>query len=389
MTPGRRSERTFADDADKELATVHRDPLIIFAPYLPLRQAVTAGQWWVGPLAFFPGPWRDSRFESLARQFIASYTTASGAQIKNPTLVARRDRGADGSWPELSEMRSLQLATDFTVLNNNPPWTAETVQYAGWTTATSDNSQLHFWPVDTEHGRVALSAGTMLRSTTAGYTIEQGLTVRAPLELHMPNDRLLDGELLGALLSIFDGERDAIDASLGDRLAVAATWLSQTWRNTESIRVEERIIMLKTGFEALTDASNTAISASRLNALFGELRDASVTDFTAQYLLWKPNETPTMSWTTGKGEVHQCTPLEHWFSSFGRCRNDIVHKGQVESMAYDVEGSAYNGPYLFIAERVLREACRVAMRRLGFKDLWKESAIRLLSRLLPSPFAEL
>lgn len=76
------------------------------------------------------------------------------------------------------------------------------------------------------------------------------------------------------------------------------------------------------------------------------------------------------------------TPLQHWFRSFSRLRNDIIHDGRLTSPVYGVEGSAYNGPYLFVGERVLREACRVALRAFGFEDLWKSRALRLTARML-------
>jgi len=365
-----------------------RDPLLIFAPYLPLRQSVTAGGWWIGPLRVFPGPWRDDRFERLSRMLIADYTTYAGEPVPNPTLIAACEHGADGVWPDQKELRALQLALDFTVIDGNPPWSEESSVYGGWHTATTENSQLHFWPVDLDQGRIARSAGVMVCVTTAGYTIERGFTAQAPIELHLPNDLMLDDELLAALLSVFKGEHDADDGSLARRLAVATTWLGQAWRNTESIRVEERIIMLKTGFEALTDTSNSWRSAEGLEALFRTFPVTSANDFLTQDLVWKPSETESMSYTV-KSRVNSCTPLQHWFMSLTVCRNEIIHEGRMSSSSYEVDGSPYTGPYLFVAERILREACRVAMRTFGYDTLWKDRRMRLASRALQPVFDQL
>src|ERR1035437_9812749 len=105
-------------------------------------------------------------------------------------------------------MDGLQLALHFTVLHANPPWSEGTRGNAGWTTATSDNSTLHYWPVDVDEERVTLSSGVMVRSTVAGYTLKDGVTVPAPEELHLPHRVTLDPEVLAATRSVFVGEHD-------------------------------------------------------------------------------------------------------------------------------------------------------------------------------------
>jgi len=365
------------------------NPLVIFAPYLPLTEPVTAGGWWIGPLSAFPGPWLNERFEGLARRLIADYTTQQGEPVPNPALVVSAERGADGTRPGNREWRALQLALDLTVLDGNPPLNGDARRYAGWTVATTDNSQIHLWPVDLEHGAVARSAGFMVEVRTAGYTIESGFNQPASQELHWPRDRSLDGELLAALLATFRGAHDETDARLADRLAVTAAWLSQVWRNTVSIRFEERIVMLKTGFEALTGTSNSRASSQALEARFRTLPLTPLQDRLAEYLLWKPSETPTMTWHSQKGKPWAATPLQHWFMSFADCRNTIIHGGRLESADYHQDGSAYNGPYLFVGERVLREACRVALATFGYSTLWKPPSLRLLSEALRPLFERL
>ena len=256
--------------------------------------------------------------------------------MANPTIIATVENGADGSWPVEHEMRALQTALDFAVLDGNPPWSEENRIIAGRSTATSDNSQIHFWPVDVDNGRISQSSGHMVRNAIGGYTIEAGFTVRSPVELHIPNDLTVEEGLLSAALSIFMGEHDSQNEPLARRLPIAATWLSQAWRNTESIRDEERIIMLKTGFEALTDVSVSWESAQRLEALFRTLPLTERNDFMAQYLVWKPSETSSMEYASRWGEILSCTPLQHWFMSFADCRNEIIHQGRAASNVYAI-----------------------------------------------------
>lgn len=357
-----------------------RLPLLIFAPYLPLTAPVEAGPWWVGPLSAYEGPWLSERFQDVARRLIASHVAARDQPIQNATIVASRASGVDGRRPEVREMDGLQLALHFTVLHANPPWSEDTRSYVGWTTATSDNSALHYWPVDVDEERVTLASGVMVRSTVGGYTLKDGVTIPSPEELHLPHRVTLDPEVLAATRSIFVGEHDSSDARLAARLAITVRWLAQAWRNTESIDVRQRIIMLKTGFEALTGESESWRAAQVLDELFRQIPLDAGHDRFAEHMVWKPSETASMLWTGKDGKSWSCTPLNHWFRSFSGCRNEIIHEGRMSSDSYN-DATPYAGPYLFIAERVLREAVCVSLRAFGYDDLWKAAPIRMLTKI--------
>jgi hypothetical protein len=358
-----------------------REPVIVFAPYLPLREPVEAGEWWIGPLAEFKGHWHGQGFEDLARKLIASFQDARGRTIENPALVAHRQRGADGTWAGVQGLRTLQVALDFAVLDENPNWDEDDESRQGWLTATSDNSRLIVWSIDLEGGRIALSDGAMVQTLVGGLRIDNTLVMRAPTELHIPKGVFVARDMLAALVSVIGGEKVAEDPTLAKRLAIAATWLAQTWRNTVSIRQVERIVMLKTAFEALTNESSWK-AADRLDALFGGLRAAGVTDEVAHDLLWQPSETASMDWTwteDGKSKTKLCTPLSHWFNSFARARNQVIHDGVTSETEYDGPATRYRGPHVFIGERLLREAIRVALRQFGYENLWQSHTVRLLA----------
>ena len=358
-----------------------RLPLLISAPYLTLTAAVEAGPWWIGPLGTYEGAWLSDRFQEVARRLIGSHVAARDQPIPNPAIVASRASGVDGCWPELREVDGLQLALHFTVLHANPPWSEDTRNYVGWTTATSDNSTLHYWPVDVDEERVTLSGGFMVRSTVGGYTLKDGVTIPAPEELHLPHRVTLDPEVLAATRSVFAGEHDATDARLAARLATTVGWLAQAWRNTESVDTRQRIITLKTGFEALTGESDPWRAAQALDELFRQIPLDAKQDRFAEHLVWKPSETASMTWTGLDGTPSSCTPVNHWFRSFSACRNEIIHEGRMSSDSYN-EATPYAGPYLFIAERVLREAVCVSLRAFGYHDLWKSAPIRMLTKIL-------
>ncbi len=353
----------------------------MFAPYLPLREPVEAGEWWIGPLKEFKGQWHGHGFEDLARKLIASFQDARGCPIENPALMAHRQRGADGTWPGVEGLRTLQVALDFAVLDENPNWDEDDQSRQGWLTATSDNSRLIVWSIDLEGARIALSDGAMVQTLVGGLRIDNTLVMRAPTELHIPKGVFVARDMLAALVSVTGGEKTAKDPTLAKRLSIAATWLAQAWRNTLSIRQVERIVMLKTGFEALTNESSWK-AADRLDELFGGLRAAGVTDEVAQDLLWQPSETASLVWNwteDGKSKTKLCTPLSHWFNSFARARNQVIHDGATSDTEYDGPATRYCGPYVFIGERLLREAIRVALWQFGYENLWQSHTARLLA----------
>ena len=223
----------------------------------------------------------------------------------------------------------------------------------------------------------------MVQTMVGGLRIDERLIMRAPVELHIPHGVTVAPDLMDALLAVFGGQRSAKDATMAKRLATAVTWLGQAWRNTESIRWVERIVMLKTAFEALTDAADRT-AADRLEQLFDDLRKDDVSDYVAGDLLWRPSESPTLerNWRDNRGRDRSktVTPLSHWFHAFDDVRNEIIHEGKVGDLIYNGPAERYQGPYVFIGERLLRESIRVSLRQFGYPDLWQSYAVRLTKK---------
>ena len=192
-------------------------PWLGLVPYLSLRQPVTFGTWWLGPVEMYEGPWLSGRFERLARKLIAAHLDASGQPLPNVALLAERERGVGHVEPTRSLFDSLQDALNLAVLTQNDAWSPDS---QGWHTATTDNAELAFWPIDLTEGRIALNRGLLVRSLEGGHQIERGVTIRAPLELHLPTI-LIDDEVLDASFELF-GRTPPSPASA--RLRTAARW---------------------------------------------------------------------------------------------------------------------------------------------------------------------
>lgn len=95
------------------------------------------------------------------------------------------------------------------------------------------------------------------------------------------------------------------------------------------------------------------------------------------HLLGSPGETPTRPLIDSGGRPHDCTDLEHWFRTIGDARSSIIH-GDLDAAAlgYAADGSAYSGPVFHTAERLLREAIKVELTRLGHDRLYYDPTVR-------------
>jgi hypothetical protein len=141
-------------------------------------------------------------------------------------------------------------------------------------------------------------------------------------------------------------------------------------------------VLLKTGFEALSGRSRTHEAAAWLRLLFEQVVIGDAAKYQTDHLLWSPSELPSRPFVTGKGSV-DCTDLEHWFRTFGAVRNSIIHGNVVNAnQAYAEAGSAYNGPYFHTAGRLLREALKVELTRLGHERLFWEPTTRAACELI-------
>jgi hypothetical protein len=159
-------------------------------------------------------------------------------------------------------------------------------------------------------------------------------------------------------------------------------WLSKAWRNTSSITPADRIVFLKTGFEALTDSGKSHVSAERLRLLFEDvLGSANISS--DDEILWSPNDQSNMTRTwgdQGHTQTAAVTPLEHWFMSFVDSRNAVIHRGRRTAGQYS-EGTAFDGSYVWTGEWLLRVAIKLRLHQLGHRNHWRSQASREMSRL--------
>ena len=358
-------------------------PYLLFCPYLPLSldEPVAFSDWELGPLESFKNRWDDSRFKDLATTFLTKFVVGSNNEsINNPALLCKAGKQLDGQKPSDEEVRALELSLIFASVDRNPRKCPEVIPEA-WAMVTADNAELYAWPIDLEQGRITLSTGYLVTVNVAGYNInDPELVLRPPLDLHMPmlaaypDPLVLTGIYETVLNSLCSPGADPA----ADRVRVAVEWLAKAWPNTRAVQWPERLVYLKTAFEALTGTSTSWKSASKLRETFEALPHTTERD--SAILVWSPEEKPvhTRTWSDKNGQPQSTliTDLEQWFIAFGDARNTIIHEGELLEPTYSGSNPDYNGPFFFTAEFLLRGVIKVLLSELGYKNVWRSEGWR-------------
>lgn len=356
--------------------------VVLALPYLPLDKPVRFSGWTVGPLDAADGRWASAEFEARAKEFFSKFRDVNGNPIAHPSIAFRSERGVDGALPEWREWEALELALTFAALDGNPPYGEGD---EGHWVSTADNAALWVQPISIRTGSIALGNGLLVTVLAGGWTTaDPDFVIPAPLELNIPMRTRIDPDIAGAIYNVASGAHDGVNAALAGRITTAVRLHAKAWRNTKSFGYEDRVVILRTAFEALTDATKGPAARAELERTFRRLRRVGArSDDDTEHLLWKPSKRRIRTYTyTKKGQrcVDRLTDLGHWFSMFGEARHQIVHEGVTPPLMYREPGSAYRGPMFFIGERVLREAVRAALLSFGYADLWRDMWSRSIRR---------
>lgn len=349
-------------------------PYLLFCPYLSLDKAVAFADWELGPLESFEDRWADPRFKDKAMAFLNKFVGPDNELIKNPALLCKTGQQLDGQMPLDEEVAALELSLVFAFVDRNPRMGQDID--AGWWVVTADNAKLFLWPIDLERGHVVLSNGCLVTVKTGGYRIsDQKLVLRPPLDLHMPiGPRSPDVLVLtGVYKTVIRSLRYPGECVTADQVRVAVEWFAKAWSNSRAVQWPERLVYLKTAFEALTGTSKGWKSARKLRQIFEALPDTIEDD--AEILVWSPEEKPVhrRPWSDKNGQPQSTliTDLEHWFIEFGDTRNTIIHEGRVPDLTYSGSNPAYAGHFFCTAEFLLRGVIKVLLSKLGYENVWR------------------
>jgi hypothetical protein len=352
-------------------------PVLLCCPYLPLREPVEFSGWWLGPLNSYEGPWLSTALESRTRQFLGSFSTPGGGAVENPALLARVATGVDGEAPSVEEQHALERAIAYATIDANPWWEPDA---QAWGVATADNADLWVQPLGVSDGSISLGRGGRVVNQIAGYSVEdKNFRIPAPLELHTPFGVRLDVVVVEAAFETL--LRPLTEhTERARRIAVAMHWVVKSWLNSPSISETDRLVFLKTASEALTGATWSSVEAARaLRMVFEGALTQEGEGIGADQLLWRPEEptfTRTRTTRAGKPVHEEVSALEHWYMALADARNDVVHAVASPVLGYEQPDSAYEGPLVEVADRVLREAIGVELGAIGHPSAWRRGLKR-------------
>ncbi|HXJ19556.1 MAG TPA: hypothetical protein VMT03_04920 [Polyangia bacterium] len=366
-----------------------------FFPALPLEKNIELGEWIVGSPPETT-PWASRRFRDLSESLVRSFGRVG---IKGGAMLWHRERGFDGSKPPDDVSRAIHAAITFAALDANDRLrlTEPDDGNKRWDMATTENADLFIQRID-EDGGIAHREGGALKSTLVG-----GLKIGGQpppladavqsIERPLPVSNKLAAALFEAI------GRDTHD---GRTIATAAEWHRFAMSNPFAITPKQRIVAVKTAFEALLGTSDSRQAAHRLRVLFETATRGHHGLLPWTGLLWSPRERVEWRWEFSKKDktrhLEGRSELERWFMALAKVRNLIIHEGELVTETYEAPPdrplSLYAGALLYVGERVLREAIKatigaeVLLCGALTRRAWAEKAFGDLARQLVAPAKE-
>jgi hypothetical protein len=336
-------------------------PAFSYFPALSLRSTFRLGPWSVGSLPEGLS-WRSPRFESLVRGLL---TALGDSGFRDPAIVWRTGAGLDGDAPDGPTAAAMQAAIRFAALDANDQ--SEGSLNRARELATAENGILHIQPVNEDDGRVTLERGGALNRTLIGGWQLGDQAPSMPDAVVAIEPVRISSKLAQAVFRSWTkpGRR-------AERLKVAIEWHAMAMANPEAVTLQQRLIAIKTGFEALLGSSNSRDAAKRLRKLFEDSTQPAVEDLPWAGLLWSPHERelPRTLRVLGQAVPDVRSEIEDWFMALAGARNAVIHEGVLRSVDYAAPPerplSRYKGSLFWRGERILREAVKA---RLGTEIL--------------------
>lgn len=324
---------------------------VVYYPYLPLTERLLVGPWeLIPPHDLGEVDAGDASKAELIRGLVGMHVLPDST-ITSLGALARFGDGRIGDPFEMRAQQNLSRTLVLGLLESNPDFLLSKDERSGnegHMAVTSDNAQGWIQPLG-DDGYIAIEQG-MLASTLIGglNVLEQEGKIPFPPEVRAPMlGRGLEGDFVNAVYGYLDADTDE-----SRRLGRAIDWLDLAWRNTRSLNVELRIVVLKTAFEVLLDSDQV-----------DELRDR------LSELLDGPNvERTDRTWETrgGKKKSASMTDVAWWFMQFTFFRNKIAHGDPVEQQDLDHEDGQ---GHLWLADARLRQAMTEVVARAGNNEL--------------------
>ena len=146
-------------------------------------------------------------------------------------------------------------------------------------------------------------------------------------------------------------------------------------RQSQPIR---SVASLKIASEAITGEENNHRSAADLQRLFASAAKQEGEELGTDDLLWQLDQPSfTRRWMqNGKPKEEDVSAFVHWACELGDARNALVHGEDGTSLVYEQDRSPYNGPFVAIGDRILREAIGILLGRCGYPAVWRRREMK-------------
>jgi hypothetical protein len=333
---------------------------LAFFPAVGLERNLDLGEWLVGTPPEGTD-WHD-KLKGLAKKLLESFNSVGFCRH---ALVWHRDRGFDGAALPDAVYTAIQLATRFAVLDANDQHDRINDPNVGRYLATSENAELYEQPIDLENGGVThVRGGLLRRSMIGGFKIGE-----SPLPLPDATEPI-DGPV-GASSKLARAVFDVLHPiDPGKRqLRIAMEWHASAMSNPRAVTPQQRIIAIKTGFEALLGTSASWPAAMRLRRLFETVTASHATLLPWAGLLWSPTERTDLRRTyvdaNQQTQTGARSELQDWMMHLCDARNSIIHDGILPTLEYPAPSerplSRYAGQMFWIGERLLREGIKASL----------------------------
>jgi hypothetical protein len=337
-------------------------PFFSFFPALPLEKTASLGDWNVGvPPADVT--WCSPRFRELAEKLLASFHEL---KFKDGALLWHRERGFDGSRPSDKEIGAIRAAVGFAAFDANDRLFGHRGVNPGDYLVTTENTDLFIQPIDEGgEGITHLRDGFLRNVLIGGWKIgEKPLPVPdavMPLSKRVPASTKLAKTLFDKLI--------AHVSKTPARISTAIGWHRAAMVNTPAVNLEQRIVALKTGFEALFGESESSLCATALRSLFENATARHRDLLPWAGMIWSPKDRTDLqrSYKTRSGKKKQVTrsEVEDWFMALADARNSVIHDGALPAPKYAAPPerplSRYAGWLFWVGERLLREAVKAIL----------------------------
>lgn len=285
-------------------------PDVLLAPYLPLNQEVSIGQWTLAPFDTTAERLEGSPLSNDERRaatcLVEAYKVPGTARLGAVAFPA--DAGIGGTF-ERSALRPLGHALLAGAVSGNPNLLTEEDHHlnAGFGVATAENARLFGHPLNDNGDSYVTEKGTLVRTTAwhVGRSDKPLPAVPAPIELPKPVFVSFDEELAEATFAALNAEGKA-----ANRLAVALDWYRIALSNTDAVTLEVRVGATRAALEVLLDKSKS-----------GELADAYC------QLVSEPGA-PKANYTKeqcGWGGGVLLSDNGFWLARLTKLRNAIMH----------------------------------------------------------------